>query len=301
MDANLEMLISTHERNHKKYLTIFNIGVKLDTFGSDLFIIFGPGASGEYAGLEKFVHFVILLIDIAFSYAATGSMVAGLIVYAAFHLILKFAGKMMLDTGSEKLLAIREDCSKRYVEFQEDMLQKNRIYRNQYGEDEIHFVDTDSLVVTNGHFRGDLGIDIPPMYIQCFDHFLAIPEDSIQGKPLSRIDQHISSVEFTDKFEVSTVAGRERDCMKYLTPSRQLAILRSNAWDCIKALKICDGKVYADMTENLNEYEYTPYINVFNYKSILKTFKEMEEYCLAVKNLANSAHDSFLQLEQTLK
>ena len=298
MDENLRMFISTNERDHKKFLTTYKTGKKLDRFGSNLLIFIGPGYE-EIGRLEKTAHGFILLFCILFSDMATKGIKLGLFIYVILHLLIMMAGRYITNFSKVKLDAIQEECTKYYNEFRADMYRKSGIMQDsETGTDEICFENSGNLKVVSGMFTADFNSDMPEIYIGCRKNKCDLPLESKSGKDLCSMKQNIASVEFTDKFEVLVEEGTELECMKYLTPSRQFEMLQAPIWNDIRQMTFYNGRVVGCMT---NEFGgYIPGINVYNYKSILKSFEDVENYCQNVARLAFSAHSTYLQLEKIM-
>lgn len=86
--------------------------------------------------------------------------------------------------------------------------------------------------------------------------------------------------------------------MKYLTPTRQLAMIQAHIWDDIRQMTFYNGRIVGYMTNGFGGY--IPGIDVYNRKSILKSFEDVENYCQNVGRLARSAHSTYLQLEKIM-
>lgn len=293
MDEHLRMCISTNERDHKKFLQIYKTGTKLDKFGSDLLIFVGPELE-RIGRIEKITHFFILLICIS----AWNAKIS-LFIYVMLHLLIMMAGRWIIRFSSGKLDAIQEECTKHYDKFRYDMYRKNGIMQNsENGRDEICFENSGNMKVVSGMFTAEFNSGVPEIYIGCRKNKCDLPLESRSGKDLCSMRHNIASVEFTDKFDILVEEGTELKCMKYLTPTRQLAMIQAHIWDDIRQMTFYNGRIVGYMTNGFGGY--IPGIDVYNRKSILKSFEDVENYCQNVGRLARSAHSTYLQLEKIM-
>lgn len=295
MDEKLKLVIENYEREHKKFLALYTLGGKIENVGGNL-LLFISLKAGSIGRFEKIMHVIFFFWCIVYSDSKTGGFKFGIILYIITHLCIMFFGTWSVKFSFNKLEKIKEECTNYFQNFLVEMYQKNGIIRNDVTKrDEVWFEEEDSLFVTSGMFCTDLVINIPQLYIE----FTGKKSFTDSKSGLSSVKQNIASVEFTDKFEVLVPKGMELECMKYLTPSRQIEMLRTDVWDSLKNLSFRDGMMMGYMIEDFGSY--TPYINVYSRKSIMKNFEEAENYCKKVNRLANSAYKSCIQLREIMK
>ena len=106
--------------------------------------------------------------------------------------------------------------------------------------------------------------------------------------------KNVASVEFNNKFNVFVPAQMERDCMKFLSPSRQLEMIRTSAFDRIEQIHISFGKIQG----NTQDIVLRPkeQIDIHNCPSIRKVYEEIQEYCQDIRQMADDIQMEYLQI-----
>lgn len=299
MDRNIMGFISDNESNRKKYLKIYKLGCGLERFGKNGILLFQC-----YSKIELFIHILVILNFPLFGYNKIGFL-TGLIIYICLHLVIKAVGDYFCKTYGEKLNLMQQQCQDKLDDFWFKQYQDNKIIRRQ-DYDEVKF--DHGLIVRNGAFEADLQTDCDPVLIFCLrDKEAKEKYKDERNKYNDREDRYeyidmknnIASTEFNQKFGVLVVPDKVHECMKFLSPSRQLQMIRMSAFDKIREIYIDGGKIHADTTSCF----VRPWmeIDVYSSKSIQKSFEEVEEYCCNIRRMADEFHDCYLQIYELVK
>lgn len=171
MNGELKDFVLRKQDEHTKNLALFKTFERIRYFGKNVFIIGGiddPDDSDLSGPIEKVIHVVILLACLLLI-GGKYWIIKALIVYALIHYILQKLGKYFIDTYKEKLDEIAKECQERLNSFCQEQYQKYEIvWGNEYGE--ILF---DGLMIKNGCFEADLGVECGPIDIYCLSDTVA--------------------------------------------------------------------------------------------------------------------------------
>ena len=171
MNGELKDFVLRKQDEHTKNLALFKTFERIRYFGKNVFIIGGiddPDDSDLSGPIEKVIHVAILLACLLLI-SGKYCIIKALIVYALIHYILQKLGKYFIDTYKEKLDEIAKECQERLNSFCQEQYQKYEIvWGNEYGE--ILF---DGLMIKNGCFEADLGVECGPIDIYCLSDAVA--------------------------------------------------------------------------------------------------------------------------------
>ena len=178
-----------------------------------------------------------------------------------------------------------------FAQFQQEQYKKNGIVRGEK-EDEVRYEG--NLVVKNGFFEGDIQSELTLLHIYCMKNLKRSDwlDGTLNGCITMR--KNVASVEFNNKFNVFVPAQMERDCMKFLSPSRQLEMIRTSAFDRIEQIHISFGKIQG----NTQDIVLRPkeQIDIHNCPSIRKVYEEIQEYCQDIRQMADDIQMEYLQI-----
>lgn len=294
MDDEIKEFISDNERKHKKYLQLYRIACMVEMFGNNGILLFECSSK-----IELFIHILVILEFPFFGYGKVGFL-KGLIIYICLHLIIKAIGGYFIKIFKGKLDMIQQTCQDKLDDFCYRQYQDKKIIKgNDY--DEVRF--DHNLIVRNGIFEADLQVDCEPVSIYCLGNKEAKEQYKNEREKYNydenryeyiEMKKNIASTEFNQKFGVLVQPDKVHECMKFLSPSRQLQMIHMTAFDKIREIYISAGKICADTTSCFERPGMK--IDVYVSKSIQKSFQEVEEYCCNIRKMADEFHNSYFQI-----
>ena len=174
--------------------------------------------------------------------------------------------------------------------FRQEQYQENGIIRGTTS-DVVRF--DHNFAITSGFFEGDMTTSCQPMLIgtSWFDYAEGT-EDYVDMK------NNIASVEFNKKFHIYVPEEKKADCMKFLTPTRQVAMIRSDAFEDMDSILISQGRIHAET--NVDFERPNESIDPFSFSSILTLFEEAEKYCRETRECAEKFYNSYLKMNEMI-
>lgn len=286
MTDSLKAFISQNEKEQKKFLTYYNVGDAIYTYGENsLNMDYYEGTGMDKCRLSFRIFLLVMLIFI------TDRILIGIAVYIGIHLLIRKAGEKISITYQQKLEKIQSVCQRSLDEFRKMSYEQNGILSGEKG-DEIRFAN--NLVVREDSFEAAIQSAISPMHIYCLQnsgkkHWLDTEiEECINMK------KNIASTEFNKKFLVFIPEELEKECMKFLSPARQVEMVRTSAFDRLCDIHIENGRITGELKDSYSRPDRT--IDIYKYQLIGKFFSEVEEYCHNMKEMADNIQNSYTQI-----
>ena len=302
MNGELKDFVLRKQDEHTKNLALFKTFERIRYFGKNVFIIGGiddPDDSDLSGPIEKVIHVAILLACLLLI-GGKYWIIKALIVYALIHYILQKLGKYFIDTYKEKLDEIAKECQERLNSFCQEQYQKYEIvWGNEYGE--ILF---DGLMIKNGCFEADLGVECGPIDIYCLSDTVAgerYKAEKAQKYPNGNnvyidMKKNIASTEFNKKMGVLTLPKKEHECMKFLSTSCQLAIVQAAGNNIVREIHIWQGKLHITMMQAFGRADAN--IAVYAENAIVNAFGAVEYSCSQIQHqeeLVRSCYQSLTE------
>lgn len=286
MTENLKAFIARNETEQREFLEYYNAGSALYNFGEKgLSLDYDENSWSGRVGILLRLGILLILIGI------TGKFLVGLIVYVGIHLLIEKVGGKIRDTYQEKLDKIQIECQNSLDQFIELNYKENGIRWGTKG-DEVRFAQ--DLVVRGSSFEAGVHSDILQMHIYCLKNL----EKKFWKK--RRVDEgidmkkNIASLEFNRNFQIFLPQEQEREGMKFLSPARQIEMIKSTAFDGFRSIHIEEGRLYGIMKDSYNPPNRR--IDVYKYQPIGKYFSDVEEYCRNMRTRADNVQNSYIQI-----
>lgn len=302
MNGELKDFVLKKQDEHTKNLALFKTFERVRCFGKNVFIMGGvddPYDIDQSGPIEKVIHVIILLACLSLI-DGKHWIIKSLIVYALLHFILQKLGKYFVDTYKERLDKIAKECQGKLNSFCQEQYQKYEIvWGNEY--DEILF---DGLMIKNGCFEADQGVECGPIDIYCLSDPVASERykaEKAQKYPNGNnvyidMKKNIASTEFNKKMGVLTLPEKERECMKFLSTSCQLGIVQAAGNNIVREIHICQGKIYIMMMQAFGRADAN--IAVYAPNAIANAFGAVEYSCSQIQRqeeLVRSCYQSLTE------
>ena len=286
MEEELKNFIAKSEKNQRSFLTMYALGKSICDFGVNGFNI-GYLLMG-FLGKIKLLFRLLIMGGLML---AVEDCAMGFYLYCGIHLAIIVFGGILWQIYATKLNNLEKECQDSLNKFQQEQYKKNGIVRGEK-EDEVRYEG--NLVVKNGFFEGDIQSELTLIHIYCMKNLKRSDwlDGTLNGCITMR--KNVASVEFNNKFNVLVPAQMERDCMKFLSPSRQLEMIRTSAFDRIEQVHISVGKIQG----NTQDIVLRPkeQIDIHNCSSIRKVYEEIQEYCQDIRQMADNIQMEYLQI-----
>lgn len=296
MNHNLREYIQQNDKEQKKCLGMYKLAVKIRRFGLTGFYITDPEPSifiddDETADGWKKIKFLFHLLAFTAGFFATENFTLVLIVYIAIHAAFVAVGQYLHERYRKKLEGIGYECQNLLNSFFQEQYQENGIIRGA-NSDVLCF--DHNFILTSGFFEADLHNNCQPMVINARD-CICVPDGT---EDYINMRHNIASVEFNKKFKVYVPEGRKADCMKFLTPTRQVAMIRSAAFDEMDSMYLNQGKMHVETDFIFQRPDEI--VNPFSFASMLTLFENAEIYCREVREGAERFYDAYLKITEMI-
>lgn len=235
MTNELQEFIAQNEKEQKMYLTIQHIGFKIYCFGKNGISLENYDRYELTAKTRIYGH-IFILVGIAFWTVFKWSKVwPAFVIYIAAHWIIKTIGEQICGICEPKLNKIQIDCQKKLDEFTKMNYQQMGIWRLA-DHDEVRMKEH-NLIISENTFTGDFHSNIAPIHICCLKNST---QELWNAEDLENnfidMKKNIASSEFNQKFQIFVPKDRERDSMKMLSPTTQIVLVKSSAFERIRYL-----------------------------------------------------------------
>lgn len=292
MQENLRQYLERNEADHKKYLQMYEIGIKLQSFGKNALLLFFT----EQSRAELILHMFILFIV-----GASLPVDPFLRVHFGFNLGMYALGKFYFcRTWGEKLDNMQTECQKRLDEFIDTQYHEKRIIKNpkRYGEDYVVFGD--DTMVQNNYILSSIEASCDPVSIYCLWNSDGMAHYNCNSENGTDMKSKVASLEFNKRFGVVVNKNWEREGMKFLSPTRQLNMIRSRDFESISEIVINHGRMKVTMP---NERVQSPSSRVCVYcrEPLEKPFREMAEYCTNMRKMADRMYYTYMRIAEILQ
>lgn len=292
MTNELQEFIAQNEKEQKMYLTIQHIGFKIYCFGKNGISLENYDRYELTAKTRIYGH-IFILVGIAFWTVFKWSKVwPAFVIYIVAHWIIKTIGEQICGICEPKLNKIQAECQEKLDEFTKMNYQQMGIWRLA-DHDEIRMKEH-NLVISGNNFTGDFHSNIAPIHIRClknpdqnFEYDEELENNFIDMK------KNIASTEFNQKFRIFVPKDRERDSMKLLSPTTQVTLVKSTAFDRISAVHIYPDRICGVVAPQLVRPEKR--VDAYKYQFLGGLFSEVEEYC---QNMRKTAEEVWMMYEQ---
>lgn len=296
MNQNLREYIQQNDKEQKKCLGMYKLAVKIRRFGLTGFYITDPEPSifiddDETADGWKKIKFLFHLLAFTAGFFATENFTLVLIVYIAIHAAFVAVGQYLHEQYRKKLEGIGYECQNLLNSFFQEQYQENGIIRGA-NSDVLCF--DHNFILTSGFFEADLHNNCQPMVINAGD-CICVPDGT---EDYINMRHNIASVEFNKKFKVYVPEDRKADCMKFLTPTRQVAMIRSAAFDEMDSMYFNQGKMHVETDFRFQRPDEI--VNPFSFASMLTLFENAEIYCREIREGAERFYDSYLKITEMI-
>ena len=296
MNQNLREYIQQNDKEQKKCLGMYKLAVKIRRFGLTGFYITDPEPSifiddDETADGWKKIKFLFHLLAFTAGFFATENFTLVLIVYIAIHAAFVAVGQYLHEQYRKKLEGIGYECQNLLNSFFQEQYQENGIIRGA-NSDVLCF--DHNFILTSGFFEADLHNNCQPMVINAGD-CICVPDGT---EDYINMRHNIASVEFNKKFKVYVPEDRKADCMKFLTPTRQVAMIRSAAFDEMDSMYLNQGKMHVETDFRFQRPDEI--VNPFSFASMLTLFENAEIYCREIREGAERFYDSYLKITEMI-
>lgn len=296
MNQNLREYIQQNDKEQKKCLGMYKLAVKIRRFGLTGFYITDPEPSifiddDETADGWKKIKFLFHLLAFTAGFFATENFTLVLIVYIAIHAAFVAVGQYLHEQYRKKLEGIGYECQNLLNSFFQEQYQENGIIRGA-NSDVLCF--DHNFILTSGFFEADLHNNCQPMVINAGD-CICVPDGT---EDYINMHHNIASVEFNKKFKVYVPEDRKADCMKFLTPTRQVAMIRSAAFDEMDSMYLNQGKMHVETDFRFQRPDEI--VNPFSFASMLTLFENAEIYCREIREGAERFYDSYLKITEMI-
>lgn len=296
MNQNLREYIQQNDKEQKKCLGMYKLAVKIRRFGLTGFYITDPEPSifiddDETADGWKKIKFLFHLLAFTAGFFATENFTLVLIVYIAIHAAFVAVGQYLHEQYRKKLEGIGYECQNLLNSFFQEQYQENGIIRGA-NSDVLCF--DHNFILTSGFFEADLHNNCQPMVINAGD-CICVPDGT---EDYVNMRHNIASVEFNKKFKVYVPEDRKADCMKFLTPTRQVEMIRSAAFDEMDSMYLNQGKMHVETDFRFQRPDEI--VNPFSFASILTLFENAEIYCREIREGAERFYDSYLKITEMI-
>lgn len=296
MNQNLREYIQQNDKEQKKCLGMYKLAVKIRRFGLTGFYITDPEPSifiddDETADGWKKIKFLFHLLAFTAGFFATENFTLVLIVYIAIHAAFVAVGQYLHEQYRKKLEGIGYECQNLLNSFFQEQYQENGIIRGA-NSDVLCF--DHNFILTSGFFEADLHNNCQPMVINAGD-CICVPDGT---EDYINMRHNIASVEFNKKFKVYVPEDRKADCMKFLTPTRQVAMIRSAAFDEMDSMYLNQGKMHVETDFIFQRPDEI--VNPFSFASMLTLFENAEIYCREIREGAERFYDAYLKITEMI-
>ncbi len=296
MNQNLREYIQQNDKEQKKCLGMYKLAVKIRRFGLTGFYITDPEPSifiddDETADGWKKIKFLFHLLAFTAGFFAIENFTLVLIVYIAIHAAFVAVGQYLHEQYRKKLEGIGYECQNLLNSFFQEQYQENGIIRGA-NSDVLCF--DHNFILTSGFFEADLHNNCQPMVINAGD-CICVPDGT---EDYINMRHNIASVEFNKKFKVYVPEDRKADCMKFLTPTRQVAMIRSAAFDEMDSMYLNQGKMHVE-TDFIFQWP-DEIVNPFSFASMLTLFENAEIYCREIREGAERFYDAYLKITEMI-
>ena len=292
MTNELQEFIAQNEKEQKMSLTIQHIGFKIYCFGKNGISLENYDRYELTAKTRIYGH-IFILVGIAFWTVFKWSKVwPAFVIYIAAHWIIKTIGEQICGICEPKLNKIQIDCQKKLDEFTKMNYQQMGIWRLA-DHDEVRMKEH-NLIISENTFTGDFHSNIAPIHICCLKNST---QELWNAEDLENnfidMKKNIASSEFNQKFQIFVPKDRERDSMKMLSPTTQIVLVKSSAFERISAVHIYSDHICGVMEPQLVRPERC--VDAYKYQLLRGLFSEVEEYC---QNMRKTAEEVWKMYEQ---
>ena len=292
MQENLKQYLERNEADRKQFLRMYHIGTRLQEFGKNALLLF----FSEQSKVELFVHLFILLI-VGASFPAW----LFLKVHIGSNLGLYALGKFYFRRiWGRKLDDMQLECQERLNEFADQQYQEKRIVKNRElcGGDYVVFGD--DTVVKNNCILSSIEAGCDPVSIYCLADSSANANYNCNRPNFTDMKSKVASLEFNKRFGVLVKKNWEREGMKFLSPTRQLNMIRSTDFEDVSEITIENGRVKVTMPKEHISRPYTD-VNVYFCQALEKPFKEVANYCTSMRVMADRMYGTYTRVAEILQ
>lgn len=296
MNREVNEFVLNSQKEHTRLLILCELFLKIEEFGENWFFI----ANEEVGRLEKLLHLIMLIIALMMARGRYALLILA-VLYLGSHFVIKKTGEIIAAVYAGKIQVLIEACQKRLNDFCQEEIQKNEIIV----KNESDIIQLNGFRIKNGHFKTKLKAKCGVIDIYCLKDKTAkekyteqkLEQTSDYEEMYADMKKNIASTEFIQKFGVLTLAGKELECMKWLTPVCQLQMIRTPGFDAVREMHIRGGEIYVKMAQDLQRPNIT--LNPYEKRVIRKTFEAVEYYYEAMRrqaDLAQNCYDSLMEL-----
>lgn len=309
MDDLLKKEIGENEEKHKQYLKSYRFGEFLKDMRKNA-AEHGKNPT-PLTGKSSFALFGLVVV----SYLLTFKIWAAILVFIVINIILTSVGKKMYKQNGAKLEELAPICRHSLEEYSAKRYEEYGICDARTITDIVYKLNLDSY-----YDLVDPDISELPRYgAVCFDDGVIIRNhylDATMRKTFgninfyqlenenertlfeeqkrelaSCINDKISSLDFNKKFGiVFRDSSSELLCMKYLSPSMQLNMIRADKIRNFSSIHI-EGKYLSMLTGKTVDLPTDFYI--YDKKPLMEYYNEVDTYCKKMRKMADEVYADF--------
>lgn len=288
MNEELKLEMQAGDKKRKRYNQRMRTGDMVCTYGAHWLPY--DGEVIRPFNLISRIILIIILIDFGLDFWGV------LIAYAAIHIITYVVGKMVRNAYNEKIKNLEQEWQDKLSAFFRERLLERGL--NASGKD---FEDGVSVSHTGFVSARLEEHQLCKMNIYNLDNF----EDSEKFKECKRakdmsyliLNDSIASVDFNKKWGVVSYEFEKLEAMKYLTPTKQLKLLKTPA-EKFYNIKIDGSLFFANVKRSL---KYPEGVNMYQKKKLIQYFETVEKYCIDLEQMTNEIHAEFEEMRFLFK
>ena len=219
-----------------------------------------------------------------FLWIFTGKFLLSLLIQLGFHGFFWIVGATMSKVNGRKLDLLQAE----YSEYRNQYLHQRRV---QFGFDNYwrsHYEDG-SLVGTSfvaAPMEQSVG-DIQIFQLDKIDDYLAYHDQAASYPQTVTINQRFGSMAFKKKIALALCDTTEMEGMKYMTPTKQLALVQSEALGHFERIHV-EGKQLSAKVKNVVESPRG--VDVYQKRELMDCFREADRYCQQLRSWADETH-----------
>ena len=288
MDNELKQQIQEGNKERKRYLRMIRIGTMMMNFGKRW--MGREDGETRYSSLFARIALVVILFG-------TGLGIVPIVtIYIVLHLGIYFVGNQIFDVFTDKLRAFEGTWKDKYHRYFAEKAFDSNIKFDVDGN-YVEYMEEGLLIDERGMVYATLKEPITDIYLYILKNngdFKSFSDLKFNAKEDTVVmNDKIASVDFNQKFGVITDKEYELESMKYLSPSRQLKMVKTPALEKFYNIHIGD---YSFRARTDNHVEMPGGINAYEKKNLMKYFEEAEQYCLDMKAMADKVHADYLEI-----
>ena len=268
-------------KKQRRWLRAFQRGCRWTTFGKR-----GVLLARQFDGFRDVMGTILHWQIMVFLWRFTQKFLPALLIHLGFHAFFWIAGAILTKVFGNKLDQLQAE----YAEHRTQYLHQRRVQFGFDGYWRMHYED--GCVVGEGFAAAPMLQNVGNMQIlqleKSDDHY-AYFEQSQKDPGSVAINQQFGSIAFKKKIGLVLHNTTPMQCMKFMTPAKQLALVQSEELKHFEKIHLDDDQLTAVTKSGV---EIPRGVNVYEKRELMDCFREADRYCQQLRSWADLTHNN---------